>query len=104
MNKRTTEYLTLGVLLIVSSVLILANLGNVYLWQDEAQTALLARSILSHGPGLEYLVKNVPWDKYERLVLPYPDTDFENREDPDEHYFRTPQDMMHVQVFHRIWK
>jgi 4-amino-4-deoxy-L-arabinose transferase-like glycosyltransferase len=29
--------------------LLLANLGNQYLWQDEAQTALLARSILRFG-------------------------------------------------------
>jgi hypothetical protein len=33
----------------LSGVLLLANLGNQYLWQDEAQTALLARTILDHG-------------------------------------------------------
>jgi 4-amino-4-deoxy-L-arabinose transferase-like glycosyltransferase len=33
----------------LSATLLLANLGNQYLWQDEAQTALLARSILEHG-------------------------------------------------------
>ena len=38
-----------GALAAVAGVLALANLGNQYLWQDEAQTALLARSILSHG-------------------------------------------------------
>jgi len=33
----------------LSATLLLANLGNQYLWQDEAQTALLARTILQHG-------------------------------------------------------
>jgi 4-amino-4-deoxy-L-arabinose transferase-like glycosyltransferase len=33
----------------LSATLLLANLGSPYLWQDEAQTALLARSILEHG-------------------------------------------------------
>jgi 4-amino-4-deoxy-L-arabinose transferase-like glycosyltransferase len=39
----------LGLLAALSGTLLLANLGNQYLWQDEAQTALLARSILAHG-------------------------------------------------------
>lgn len=33
----------------LSGTLLLANLGNQVLWQDEAQTALLARTILEHG-------------------------------------------------------
>jgi hypothetical protein len=33
----------------IAGVFALANLGNQYLWQDEAQTALLARTILAHG-------------------------------------------------------
>jgi len=33
----------------LSATLLLTNLGNQYLWQDEAQTALIARSILEHG-------------------------------------------------------
>jgi hypothetical protein len=33
----------------LSGTLCLTNLGNQYLWQDEAQTALLARTILEHG-------------------------------------------------------
>ena len=39
----------LGLLAALSGTLLLANLGNQYLWEDEAQTALLARSILAHG-------------------------------------------------------
>jgi len=33
----------------LSGTLLLASLASPYLWQDEAQTALLARSILEHG-------------------------------------------------------
>ena len=34
---------------LLSAPLFLFGLGNTYLWQDEAQTALLARSVLKHG-------------------------------------------------------
>jgi 4-amino-4-deoxy-L-arabinose transferase-like glycosyltransferase len=34
---------------LLSAPLFLVGLGNTYLWQDEAQTALLARSVLQHG-------------------------------------------------------
>lgn len=34
---------------LIAAVLILYNLGNTYLWSDEAHTALLGRTILSHG-------------------------------------------------------
>ena len=34
---------------LLSAPLFLIGLGNTYLWQDEAQTALLARSVLKHG-------------------------------------------------------
>jgi 4-amino-4-deoxy-L-arabinose transferase-like glycosyltransferase len=33
----------------LAATLLLANLGNQCLWQDEAQTALIARTILEHG-------------------------------------------------------
>ncbi len=34
---------------LAAALLILTNLGNTYLWSDEAHTALLAKTILSHG-------------------------------------------------------
>lgn len=34
---------------LLASVLLLVNLGNHYLWQDEAQTALIAKTILDRG-------------------------------------------------------
>jgi 4-amino-4-deoxy-L-arabinose transferase-like glycosyltransferase len=36
-------------LLILAGILLFKNLGNVYLWEDEAITALLARSVLHFG-------------------------------------------------------
>ena len=33
----------------VAAILLLANLGNQYLWQDEAQTALISKTILERG-------------------------------------------------------
>jgi 4-amino-4-deoxy-L-arabinose transferase-like glycosyltransferase len=34
---------------VLATVLLLTNLGNPYLWQDEAQTALVSETILTHG-------------------------------------------------------
>lgn len=41
-----------------AAVLLLSNLGNQYLWQDEAETALIAKTVLSHGLPLAYDGKN----------------------------------------------
>jgi hypothetical protein len=38
-----------AVLIILCCFFLLSNLGNVYFWQDEAETALLARSVLKYG-------------------------------------------------------
>lgn len=35
--------------LVLAGILLFKNLGNIYLWEDEAETALLARSILNFG-------------------------------------------------------
>ncbi len=51
-----------GFLLVVLSVvgwLLFANLGNVYLWQDEAETALLAKNLLEYGYPMAYDGKNL---------------------------------------------
>lgn len=37
------------VLFLLFPILVLPNLGNAYLWQDEGETAVLARSVLLHG-------------------------------------------------------
>jgi len=48
----------LAAILIVSAVLLLANLGNQNLWQDEAQTALISKTILTEGVPRGYDGKN----------------------------------------------
>jgi hypothetical protein len=45
-------------ILLMGSFLLLINLGNQYLWQDEAQTALIAKTVLSNGIPLGYDGKN----------------------------------------------
>jgi 4-amino-4-deoxy-L-arabinose transferase-like glycosyltransferase len=42
------------VLILLVPLLLLPNLGNRFLWQDEAETALLARSIVQHGYPLAH--------------------------------------------------
>jgi hypothetical protein len=50
----------------------------------------------------EYLVEHVPWDKYEKIVIDYPDTPFENREELSWHFFKTAQDEDRVALYRRI--
>ena len=57
-SKTTAEYIILASLLILSLGLILPNLGNIYLWGDEAHTALLAKTVIAHGVPLVYDGKN----------------------------------------------
>ena len=54
MSDRSAERLIVAGLLVAASVLLLANLGNIYLWQDEAQTALIAKTVLTHGVPVGY--------------------------------------------------
>ncbi|MCX6375987.1 MAG: glycosyltransferase family 39 protein [Armatimonadetes bacterium] len=48
LDEKNLEYLTVALVLIAASLMILLNLGNQYLWQDEAQTACIAKTILTH--------------------------------------------------------
>ena len=53
------DWISLGVLAAVAGVLLLSDLGEPFLWQDEAQTAVISRTILSDGvprgsDGLNY--------------------------------------------------
>ena len=57
-KDRRTEILVVGIILVVSAMLVLANLGNIYLWQDEAQTACISKTVLAHGIPLGYDGKN----------------------------------------------
>ena len=48
-KSKRNEFLFILLIMIVSGFMFLCNLGNQYLWQDEAQTALISKTILSHG-------------------------------------------------------
>lgn len=49
MRIERTDWIAALALAALSAALILPNLGNSYLWQDEAQTAVVARTILTEG-------------------------------------------------------
>lgn len=53
-------------LLVVGAVLLLTNLGNIYLWQDEAETALLSQRLGQYGLPLAFdghnLIRQAPQD------------------------------------------
>jgi 4-amino-4-deoxy-L-arabinose transferase-like glycosyltransferase len=50
----------------------------------------------------EYLLKNIEWDRYRKIVINYPDIPWENRESPSEHLFRTCTDEDKVVIHERI--
>jgi len=52
------NHIPIIILVITAAVLIFANLGNQYLWQDEAETAVLARNTLKYGFPRAYDGKN----------------------------------------------
>lgn len=54
-----TNRLAPWLLLLLAAVLFFANLDNQYLWQDEAETALLARRILNYGLPLAFDGRNM---------------------------------------------
>jgi len=56
-DKRA-EFAFLAVLLCIASFLLLWNIDNQYLWQDEAETATVSRSILTYGIPMGYDGKN----------------------------------------------
>jgi hypothetical protein len=57
-QTRQGKGIILIVILIGSATLLLANLGNQYLWEDEAQTALVSKTILTEGVPRGYDGKN----------------------------------------------
>jgi 4-amino-4-deoxy-L-arabinose transferase-like glycosyltransferase len=51
-RTRTLPLLAPALVLAVAATFLFARLGQRYLWQDEAQTALLSRTVLEHGVAL----------------------------------------------------
>ncbi len=58
LSQQWVERIFLLSVFIASLFLFLTNLGNHYLWQDEAQTAVISRTILTHGVPVGYDGKN----------------------------------------------
>ena len=50
----------------------------------------------------KYINMNVPGSKYQPIRLDSPDTPFENREDPQEHLYKTVTNEDRVIIFERI--
>lgn len=49
MNERKLEIIFLAIISLISSFLLFSNLGNRYMWQDEAQTSLIAMTVIDRG-------------------------------------------------------
>ena len=58
-KMKLKDYYPIIILTALAGVLLFANLGNQYLWQDEAETALLARRTLEYGYPKAYDGKNL---------------------------------------------
>lgn len=52
------ELFFLLLVVVIASILFFANLGNIYLWQDEASTALISKTVLQYGVPKGYDGKN----------------------------------------------
>ncbi len=58
-NKFFIEYKFELVIFVIISILMLSNLSNIYLWDDEGETVLLGKNILSYGIPKVYDGKNL---------------------------------------------
>lgn len=63
-SRRDWQFMLL--LVLMGAFLLLSNLGNMYLWQDEAETALLSQRLLEHGLPMAFdgrnLIRQAPKD------------------------------------------
>jgi 4-amino-4-deoxy-L-arabinose transferase-like glycosyltransferase len=58
MSQNHIEKTFLAAILCIGIFLFFTNLGNIYLWQDEAQTALISQTVLHDGVPRGYDGKN----------------------------------------------
>jgi hypothetical protein len=49
-----------------------------------------------------YISENILPDKYEQIALNYPDIQWENKEEPDKHHYRTVENEDRVVIFRKI--
>jgi hypothetical protein len=70
----------------------------------KAQWVIIRKYVIRQGDNQvrNYLLKNVPLEKYERITINYPDIRFENRENLSSHNFRTVTDEDKVVIYHKI--
>jgi 4-amino-4-deoxy-L-arabinose transferase-like glycosyltransferase len=50
----------------------------------------------------EYLVKNLPWQRYRKIVLDCTDIGWNNREEPDSHFYRTETGEPKLMIYRKI--
>jgi len=70
----------------------------------EAKWVIIRKYIISDKDAKvrSYLSQNVPFDRYKKIILDYPDTPFENREDPEFHNYKTVDNEDRVIIYQRI--
>ncbi|MGB7581841.1 MAG: hypothetical protein WBL85_05265, partial [Sedimentisphaerales bacterium] len=50
----------------------------------------------------DYLQENIPTQELHKIIINYPDILFENRENPNEHRFRTDTEESNVVIYERM--
>jgi hypothetical protein len=70
----------------------------------DADWVIIRKYSLTGQPAAnkEWLLKNIRWEKYRKITLPYPELWFENREDPRAHIFRTQTAEPRVVIYRKI--
>jgi len=58
MRRKGGQYISFSIIMIVAAILIFANLANRCLWQDEAETAVVSKTISTFGIPMGYDGKN----------------------------------------------
>lgn len=63
-KNRSVYFVLLAIIIALSAFLMFKNLGDRALWDDEAQTAVLARQVVTHGiPAFAEGENNIPTDR-----------------------------------------
>ena len=70
----------------------------------DAEWIILRYSSIVYPENLmkAFVFQHLDFKNYKVTVIDYPDTPFENREDPELHYFETPETKQNVVILRRI--
>jgi hypothetical protein len=52
----------------------------------------------------DYLSSKITWSNYRKIILDVPDTPYENREDPQNHLYRTSTKEDRAVIYERVLK